>query len=78
MDLLVYMFGLKKDNNNLDLDKYKKYKKQIKQIIIELNDYLCIHINNQINAGADVVQLFDSLAGLIPDDDLKYFCDIPN
>ena len=76
--LLVYMLGLKKDNNNLDLEKYKKYKKQIKQIIIELNDYLCIHINSQINAGADVVQIFDSWAGLIPEDSLKDFCYIPN
>ena len=72
------MLGLKKDNNNLDLEKYKKYKKQIKQIIIELNDYLCIHINSQINAGADVVQIFDSWAGLIPEDSLKDFCYIPN
>ena len=76
--LLVYMFGLKKDNNNLDLDKYKKYKKQIKQIIIELNDYLCIHINSQINAGADVVQIFDSWAGLILPEDLPNYCYIPN
>ena len=72
------MLGLKKEDNKLDLDKYKKYKTQIKQILIELNDYLCVHIKNQINAGADVVQIFDFWAGLIPIKDIKDFCYIPN
>jgi len=76
--LLIYMLGLKKDNNNLDIDKYKKYRKQINKILTELNFYLCVHIENQINAGADVVQIFDSWAGLIPDKDIKDFCYIPN
>ena len=33
---------------------------------------------NQINAGADVVQIFDSWAGLIPDREIKDFCYTPN
>ena len=76
--LLIYMLGLKKENNKLDLDKYNKYKKQVSQILNELNDYLCVHIENQINAGADVVQIFDSWAGIIPVKDVKEFCYIPN
>ena len=36
------------------------------------------HIQNQINAGADVVQLFDSWAGLIPKKDLNDYCYKPN
>ena len=72
------MLGLKKDDNNLDLEKYKKYKTQINQILLKLIDYLCVHIKNQINAGADVVQIFDSWAGLIPEKDIKDFCYIPN
>ncbi len=76
--LLIYMLGLKKNNNSLDIDKYNKYKKQINKILKELNFYLCAHIENQINAGADVVQIFDSWAGLIPDKDIKDFCYIPN
>ncbi len=76
--LLIYMFGLKKDDNKLDLDKYNNFRTQIYQTLIELNDYLCVHIENQINAGADVVQIFDSWAGIIPENDIKDFCYIPN
>ena len=76
--LSIYMLGLKKHDNNLDLDKYNKHKSQLHQILLELNDYLCTHIKNQINAGADVVQIFDSWAGLIPEKDIKDFCYIPN
>ena len=76
--LSIYMLGLKKHDNKLNLDNYNKYKTQIDQILLELNDYLCDHIENQINAGADVVQIFDSWAGLIPEEDIKNFCYIPN
>ena len=72
------MLGLKKENNKLDLEKYNKCKILINQILPELNDYLCTHIKNQINAGADVVQIFDSWAGIIPENDIKDFCYIPN
>ena len=76
--LLIYMLGLKKENNKLDLDKYNKYKTQIDRILLELNKYLCVHIQNQVSAGADVVQIFDSWAGLIPEKYVENFCFIPN
>ena len=44
----------------------------------ELNKYLSIHIENQINAGADVVQIFDSWAGLIKQEDFVNYCIEPN
>ena len=44
----------------------------------KLINYLCLHIENQIRAGADVVQIFDSWAGLIPQKDLNSFCYSPN
>ena len=76
--LLIYMLGLKKDNNKLDFDKYNKYKTQIDRILLELNNYLCVHIQNQVSAGADVAQIFDSWAGLIPEKHVENFCYIPN
>ena len=76
--LLVYMFGLKRNKNELDLLKLKKKYKEINEILSELTEYLCTHIEQQVNAGADVVQIFDSWAGLIPEENLKELCLDPN
>ena len=73
MDTFDLYAWIKKENNNLDFDKYNKIKTQIYQILFRIKNYLCIHIKNQINAGADVVQIFDSWAGLIPRKKLKIF-----
>jgi len=76
--LLIYMMGLKKDKNKINFSKIKGKELEINVILDKLNEYLCIHIKNQINAGADVVQIFDSWAGLLTDKDLPNFCYIPN
>ena len=76
--LAVYMLGLKKDKNELDIDKLRANKMEIKVVIDKLNEYLCVHIANQINAGADIVQIFDSWAGLIPNHNLRDYCYNPN
>ena len=47
-------------------------------ILDKLHEYLCVHIENQINHGADVVQVFDSWAGLITITDLPNYCFTPN
>ena len=61
--LLVYMIGAKLNKNEINLKIIRERKKEIKIILNKLNDYLCLHIENQIKAGADVVQIFDSWAG---------------
>ena len=42
--------------------------------IIEMS---CLHIDNQIKAGANVIQIFDSWAGLLPKKELQNYCYYP-
>ena len=75
--LMIYMLDLKKNKKEIRLDKFNEFK-NIDEIFNELINYLCIHIKNQIDAGADVVQIFDSWAGLIPEENLEQYCFNPN
>ena len=76
--LIVYMFGLKKNKNQIDLNKLEKSAPDIKIVLNKINEYLCSHISKQIQAGADTVQIFDSWAGLIPNEKLSDYCYNPN
>ena len=76
--LLIYMLGIKKSKKDINYKKIKTKEFEVNLILDKLNDYLCLHIENQINAGADVIQIFDSWAGLISPDDLPNYCYIPN
>ena len=76
--LIIYMLNLKKNKNEICLDKLKNKDIKFNYIIDILLKFLCVHIKNQVSAGADVVQIFDSWAGLIPEDRLEDFCIMPN
>ncbi len=72
--LLIYMLNIKKNKYEINFEEIKKQEHNISQILNELIRYLCIHIKNQIESGADVVQIFDSWAGLIPSENIKEYC----
>ena len=76
--LLIYILGVKLNKKEVDYKKIKKKEFEVNLILDKLHDYLCVHIENQVNAGADVIQIFDSWAGLISPDDLPNYCYIPN
>ena len=69
MDIINLYVEFKIKQNEIDYQKIKLKKDEISLILDKLNEYLSIHIENQINAGADVVQIFDSWAGLIKPED---------
>jgi uroporphyrinogen decarboxylase len=76
--LLIYMLKAKESKKEFDYKKIKTKEFEVNLILDKLHEYLCTHIENQVNAGADVIQIFDSWAGLIPQDDLPNYCYIPN
>ncbi len=76
--ILVYMIGAKLNKKEIDLKIIKEKKNDIEMILEKLIEYLCLHIENQVKAGADVIQIFDTWAGLIPTEDLFNFCYNPN
>jgi len=76
--LLIYMLGAKDGKKKINFEKIKSKEFEVNVILDKLNEYLCIHIENQINSGANVVQIFDSWAGLIPKKNLPNYCYIPN
>ena len=73
--LLIYMLSLNKDKSSNQGQVEKKDTTLILQI---LNNYLSLHIKNQIDAGADIVQIFDSWSGLLEKQHLNKFCYEPN
>ena len=76
--LLIYMLGLKVNKNEINLSKIKNKEIDLDIILNKINEYLCAHIESQINSGADTVQIFDSWAGLISKEDLSKLCYFPN
>ena len=75
--LLIYLYNLKEPNNLNSKIKIKN-KTEIKLVLKKLDEFLKLHIIHQIEAGADIVQIFDSWAGLIEQEDLEDYCYNPN
>jgi uroporphyrinogen decarboxylase len=75
--LLTYMINKGSPKKNIKFLKNLK-KKEVIKIIKRLEHLIYIHCKEQILAGADIIQLFDSWAGLIEKKNLKEFCINPN
>ena len=70
--LLVYMLNKKSPKLNLN-ENFFSDKNLITRILKILDKFLKIHIKNQINSGAQIIQIFDSWAGLLKEKDLSYY-----
>ncbi len=69
--LLLYMLNRKSPKEgNFNVFPKDKY---IDDIMMKLDEFLKIHIEAQIKSGASIIQIFDSWAGLLRENDLEYF-----
>ncbi len=75
--LLVYILNKKSPKKDFNLSKINKDKSLVNKLLKKLEEIICLHIEKQIEAGADVIQIFDSWAGLLPKDELEKYCYAP-
>jgi len=74
--LLVYMINGQSPKKELIKDFFKD-EFLINRILIILEKFLKLHIDQQIKNGATVIQIFDSWAGLLEEKDLPNYIYIP-
>ena len=70
--LLVYMINKKSPKLNLN-ENFFDDKFFIDRVFKILDKFLKIHIKNQIDSGAQIIQIFDSWAGLLKEKDLSNY-----
>jgi len=74
--LLVYMINQQSPKKNLKKNFFKD-EFLINRILLIIEKFLKIHIKNQIDNGANVIQIFDSWAGLLDEKDLPNYIYYP-
>ena len=74
--LLVYMVNKQSPKKELKKNFYKD-NFLLNRILIILEKFLKLHIKNQIDNGAEIIQIFDSWAGLLDEKDLPNYAYIP-
>ena len=70
--LLIYMINKKSPKKKINKDFFDN-EILINKILKSLEKFLIIHIENQINNGANVIQIFDSWAGLLDKKDIPKY-----
>jgi len=74
--LLVYMINQQSPKKSLNKDFFNN-KDLINKILSILEKFLMVHIKKQIENGANVIQIFDSWAGLLQEKDLENYIYLP-
>ena len=74
--LLVYMINQQSPKKKLK-ENFFKDKFLINRILLIIEKFLKIHIKNQVENGANIIQIFDSWAGLLEEKDLPNYIYTP-
>jgi len=75
--LLLYMLNKQSPKKNFNFNNINRDKNLINKLLEKLEEIICLHVEKQIEAGANVIQIFDSWAGLLPKKELPNYCYIP-
>ncbi len=75
--LLLYMMNKESPKNNFNFNKINENKFLIDKLLKKIEESVCLHVDKQIEAGANVIQIFDSWAGLLPKKELEKYCYVP-
>ena len=70
--LLVYILNKQSPKIKLKENFFKDFP-TIEKTLKIIDKFLKIHIKNQIDSGADIIQIFDSWAGLLEDKDYDFY-----
>ena len=74
--LLLYMLNKESPKNNFSFNKINN-NSLINPLLKKIEEMICLHVDKQIEAGANIIQIFDSWAGLLPKKELSKYCYIP-
>ena len=72
--LLLYMLNKESPKNNFNFNLINKDKSLTNELLKKIEEMICLHIDKQIEAGVNIIQIFDSWAGLLPQKELSNFC----
>ncbi len=76
--LLLYMLNKESPKNNFNFNLISKDKILSNKLLKKIEEMICLHVDKQIEAGANIIQIFDSWAGLLPQKELSNYCYEPN
>ena len=74
--LMVYMINQQSPKLKLKKNFFKD-SFLINRILVILEKFLKVHIKNQIDSGAEIIQIFDSWAGILEEKDLPNYVYVP-
>ena len=72
--LFLYMVNKQSPKKNFNFNEITKNNALKKRLYKKLEEIICVHIKNQVDAGANIIQIFDSWAGLLPENQLIDYC----
>ena len=75
--LLLYMLNKQSPKKSFNFNEINKDKNLVDRLLKKIEEMTCLHIDKQIEAGANIIQIFDSWAGLLPEKELSSYCYIP-